>query len=64
MKNLLLVSLVIFAFSQNLYSQILNVPDDFPTIQAAIDASGDGDTVLVQPGETRVAGRPLARSQQ
>lgn len=51
MKNMLLAFLFIFAFSQNLYSQILNVPDDFPTIQAAIDASGDGDTVLVQPGE-------------
>lgn len=27
-----------------------NVPGDFPTIQAAIDASVDGDTVLVAPG--------------
>ena len=29
---------------------ILNVPDDYETIQAGIDASEDGDTVLVQPG--------------
>ncbi|MDP8229402.1 MAG: T9SS type A sorting domain-containing protein [Candidatus Electryoneaceae bacterium] len=28
-----------------------NVPDDYETIQAAIDASFDGDTVLVHPGE-------------
>jgi len=28
----------------------LNVPADFPTIQAAIKASSDGDTVLVAPG--------------
>ena len=32
-------------------AEILNVPDDHETIQAGIDASEDGDTVLVQPGE-------------
>ena len=26
------------------------MPDQFTTIQAAIDAAGDGDTVLVRPG--------------
>lgn len=29
---------------------IINVPDDYETIQEGIDASSDGDTVLVQPG--------------
>ncbi len=29
---------------------ILNVPDDFPTIQVAIESAEDGDLVLVQPG--------------
>ena len=29
---------------------IINVPDDYETIQQGIDASTDGDTVLVQPG--------------
>ena len=29
---------------------IINVPDDYPTIQQGINASGDGDTILVQPG--------------
>jgi len=29
---------------------IINVPDDYPTIQAGIDAASDGYTVLVQPG--------------
>ena len=32
------------------YSTILNVPADYPTIQAGIDASVDGDTVLIEPG--------------
>ena len=51
MNNLLLTSLLIFTLFQTLHSQTLNVPGSFPTIQEAIDASGDGDTVLVQPGE-------------
>ncbi len=29
---------------------VINVPADYPTIQQGIDASTDGDTVLVQPG--------------
>jgi PKD repeat protein len=31
-------------------SNILNVPGSYPTIQAAINASANGDTVLVAPG--------------
>ena len=32
------------------YSTVINVPDDYSTIQAGIDASIDGDTVVVYPG--------------
>ena len=35
----------------NLFADIINVPDDFETIQGGINAAEDGDTVLVQPGE-------------
>ena len=31
-------------------ANVLNVPGSYPTIQAAIDASSNGDTVLVAPG--------------
>ncbi|NQU04823.1 MAG: right-handed parallel beta-helix repeat-containing protein [Calditrichaeota bacterium] len=37
-----------YYFYQN---HVINVPDDFETIQEAIDASRDGDRVLVSPGE-------------
>jgi hypothetical protein len=29
---------------------VINIPADYPTIQQGIDASADGDTVLLQPG--------------
>ncbi len=32
------------------FATIINIPDDYPTIQEGIDSSTDGDTVLVQPG--------------
>jgi predicted outer membrane repeat protein len=34
----------------SLSSTVINIPDDYPLIQQGIDASSDGDTVLVQPG--------------
>ena len=48
--------LYIFAFALVVFTYlpvsatIINIPDDYPTIQEGIDASNDGDTVLVQPG--------------
>ncbi len=37
----------------NLFAEVIKVPEDFETVQAAIDDDGteDGDTVLVAPGE-------------
>ena len=43
-------ALVFFLLSTCLYSTIINVPADRPTIQAGMDAPVDADTVLVQPG--------------
>ncbi len=42
---------------------IINVPGDFPTIQASIDAASDGDEVVVAPGEyfenINLLGKPI-----
>ncbi|MHC4479048.1 MAG: right-handed parallel beta-helix repeat-containing protein [Planctomycetota bacterium] len=51
MKKLILtVAIAVFTFAGRLCGTIINIPDDFPTIQQGIDASFNGDTVLVQPG--------------
>ncbi|MHC4944932.1 MAG: right-handed parallel beta-helix repeat-containing protein, partial [Planctomycetota bacterium] len=49
--RLAVITIAIFLFSQPIASaETINVPDDYPTIQQAIDAAANGDTVLVGPG--------------
>ena len=45
--RLLLISLFIVS---TIKANIINVPSEQPTIQSAIDAVNNGDTILVQPG--------------
>lgn len=45
--------IVCFSVSPALGGVLIHVPCDQPTIQAAINAAGDGDTVLVAPGTHR-----------
>ena len=46
---MILVGLVSF-LARPVFSTVINIPDDFSSIQEGIDVSADGDTVLVQPG--------------
>jgi len=51
MKHLVTLTVAVLSllFSTT-FADIINIPDDYNTIQEGIDASFDGDTVLVQPG--------------
>ncbi|TSA24529.1 PKD domain-containing protein [bacterium] len=50
-KTIALFTLLLSMFIVNTaFAITINVPGDYPTIQAGINASVDGDTVLVQPG--------------
>jgi hypothetical protein len=48
--NKILISFFVFAISLSSYSATINVPGNYSTIQAAINASVNGDTVLVEQG--------------
>ena len=50
MKFTLLTLVVMLAASSSSFADMLNVPGDHSTIQAAIEAAVDGDTVVVAPG--------------
>jgi hypothetical protein len=39
--------------SGNSQSEVLLVPEKYPTIQAAVDKAKDGDLVLISPGNHR-----------
>jgi hypothetical protein len=49
LRGLLALSLLLMAAAPGLTATI-NVPGDYSTIQGAIDAAVDGDTILVGPG--------------
>ena len=49
-RSMVILVAGVMALALRADATIINVPGDQPTIQAGIDASVDGDTVLVQPG--------------
>ncbi len=46
-------SLTLAASSDEWSGTVRNVPEDYPTIQSAVDAAEPGDLVLIQPGRYR-----------
>ena len=46
MRKVIFIALLSFSFSNIIY-----VPDDYPTIQEGIDASTTGDSIIVSDGE-------------
>lgn len=46
-----LVFLLAIGISSASTQKVLKVPSQFGTIQAAVNAAGEGDTVLVSPGQ-------------
>jgi formylglycine-generating enzyme required for sulfatase activity len=53
MRMLYVVVIMWLVFPWGAQAALLNVPDDHLTIQAAIDASVDGDEIVVSPGRYR-----------
>ncbi|MBD3165894.1 T9SS type A sorting domain-containing protein [bacterium] len=50
MRQLLVVVAIVILLPAAMFSELIEIPNDFPTIQEGIDASSSGDTILVLPG--------------
>lgn len=49
MKTTITIVLFLWIFSGGIQAQVIEVPGDYSSIQAAIDASATGDTIVVSP---------------
>ena len=49
-KSLYILFGLILIFGQTLFGNIINIPDDYPTIQEGLNMANTGDTVLVAAG--------------
>lgn len=50
MKYLFPIIIAVILFSTVLFADVIYVPEDYPTIQGAINAAQPGDTIQVGPG--------------
>ena len=60
--NLKISALAAAAFASAAFGTDRLVPQQYPTIQAAVDASVNGDTIVVSPGLYRESVRPRGKS--
>ena len=57
------IIVITYLMSNILFATIINVPADYSTIQAGVDAASDGDSILVSAGlyvETLTIGKSLS----
>jgi len=50
MRVYIFCTIAVLLAAYSAFATIIDIPGDYPTIQQGINASFDGDTVLVQPG--------------
>ena len=50
----LILILTLTAVTPTKAASIINVPDDYPTIQKAVDAASAGDTIIVRDGTSHL----------
>ncbi len=50
-SDLAISLIILLLFSHTSRATIINIPDDYPSIQQGVDAAMNGDTVLVHPGD-------------
>jgi hypothetical protein len=53
MKPILLASLAVLLAAATAKADTITIPDDYPTVQAGVDAAVTGDTIIVRPGVYR-----------
>ncbi|OGC91593.1 MAG: hypothetical protein A2W25_03325 [candidate division Zixibacteria bacterium RBG_16_53_22] len=55
MRRVFVALVILASIATRVSSRIINIPTDYPTIQAGIDASANGDTMLVGQPKSEIS---------